>query len=103
MSIDPSYKQMHNKALQLQYTFQDLLDESNPTASLLHREAKHLVDEIEMQKNPRDLETRIKTIQSQLKQVEHQGNPIISIDHANSIHENYEHMRRDIRNLPTYN
>ena len=102
MSIDPAYQQMHNKALQLQYNFQDLLDETNPTASLLHREAKHLVDEIEMQKNPRDLESRIKLIQSQLKQVEHQGKPMMSVDHANSIHQNYEHMRQEIRNLPHY-
>ena len=102
MSIDPSYQQMHNRALQIQYNFQDLLGTGNPTASLLHREAKHLVDDIEMQKNPRDLESRIKLIQMQMKQVEHQGQHFISPDHATSIHQNYEQMRQEIRKLPGY-
>ncbi|HSX44713.1 MAG TPA: hypothetical protein VLF39_01185 [Candidatus Saccharimonadales bacterium] len=100
--IDPAYKQIHNKALQLQYTFQDLMDEKNPTASMLHREAKQLVDEVEMQKNPRDLESRIKMIQNQIKMSEHQGTHLMSLDHAQSIHENYEHLRQDIRGLSNY-
>ena len=102
MSEDPYYKQLHTKAMQLQYNFQDLLDEKNPVASVLHREAKQLVDEIELEKNPRDLESRIKMIQSQLKMAEHQGSHLMSIDHSQSLHDNYEKMRQQIRGLDNY-
>ena len=102
MSIDPSYQQIHNKALQMQYSFQDLMGTGNPTAALLHREAKHLVDDIEMEKNPKDLEHRIQIIQSQMKQVQHQGSDLISSDNANSIHQRYEQMRQEIRKFSNY-
>ena len=102
MSIDPSYKIMYNQARNLQYKFQDMLGTSNPTASILHREAKDLVDDISMNKNPRDLENRIKTIQNHMKQVEHQGDHLMSYEHANGIHHEYEQMRQEVRNFHNY-
>ena len=72
MSIDPAYQQLHNRAVHLETTFKDLLTSNNPTAHVLQHEAKQLVEDIEAKKNPRDLENRIKIIQHQMKQVEHQ-------------------------------
>jgi hypothetical protein len=102
MALDPSYQALHARARELQYNFQDILGHGNPTADLLHREARELVDDIEKSKNPRDLENRIKIIQNQMKQIEHRGQNLMSYDHANAIHHNYETMRQDIRRFHNY-
>ncbi|HUS26542.1 MAG TPA: hypothetical protein VMY99_04320 [Nevskiaceae bacterium] len=103
MSIEPEYQPIYKRARDLQYQFHDALGDSNhPMAHTMRQEVQHLVDDIEMHKNPRDLENRIKAIQHQVLEVQSQGNRIMNYEHTNYLHHNYEQMRRDLRRFSNY-
>ena len=103
MGINPQYQPIYNQAKDLQYKFHDFLGQTNPTAHVLHSEMKSLVNDIELGKNPRDIENRIRVVQNQMAQVQHQGQPLMSYEHADYFHHNFEQMRQQVRHFGNYN
>lgn len=102
MSINQQYQPMYQQARQLQYRFHDMLGSTDPNARILHREVESLVTDMETNRNPRDIENRIKTIQNHMHQVEHQSQPLMSYSHAEAMHHDFESMRRNVRSFHNY-
>ena len=97
---DQFYHPIYAQAKDLQYKFHDIVGNADhPMAHTLRNEIHDLVEDIEVRKNPLTIEQRVKTIQNQLKQIEHQGHSFMNYDHANYLHHSYERMRSDIRRL----
>jgi hypothetical protein len=104
MNIDPVYQPLYQQARTLQYQFHDAVGTTDhPTVAVLRQEMQHLVDDLEVKKNPRDIENRIKVIQHQITEVQNQGTPIMSYEHTDHFNRSYEDMRRDVRRLSAYN
>lgn len=97
---DQLYHPIYQQAKDLQYKFHDYVREDNhPAAHVLRTEIHNLVEDIEKQKNPLSIENRVKIIQHQLQQIEHQGHTFMNYEHANYLHSSYDRMREDIRHL----
>jgi hypothetical protein len=97
------YQPIYKRVRDLEYRIQDILDKpTHPLAVKLRTEAKRLEDEFEMDKKPRSLEDRIKSIIHILEEMEHNGEHIMDIEHAQELHHAYEHMQMDMRRLPNY-
>lgn len=104
MSIDPTYQPFYEQARTLQNQFHDAVGANeHPSVSALRQEMRHLEDDLEIRKNPRDIENRIKTIQHQMLEVRNQGEHIMSYEHTDHFNRSYEDMRRDVRRLTSYN
>lgn len=101
--MNPYYQPFHKQARDLQFKFHDVLDNpSHPTANVIRNELRNLETDLETGKSPRTVENRIKTIQRQINQAHHMGDNIMSPDHTNYFHDNFEHMQMNIRKLPHY-
>lgn len=104
MSIDPTYQPFYQQARTLQNQFHDAVGATDhPSVHVMRQEMQHLVDDLEVRKNPRDIENRIKIIQHQMQEVRNQGEHIMSYQHTDHFHDSYEQMRRDVRRLSSYN
>ncbi len=97
--MDPKYKAAHQQADKLQHRMSDWIDDrSHPVGSALLRESREVMEDLESNKAPRSVEDRIKRVQQQLRH----DSPAISPDHANSMEDAYEELRRQVRELPNY-
>ena len=104
MHIDPTYQPLYQQARDLQYQFHDAIGTNeHPIAFDLRQEMQHLVDDLEIKKNPRDIENRIKTIQHQMQEARNQGANLMTFEHTDHFSRSYEQMRRDVRRLSAYN
>ena len=103
MSIDPAYQPIYQQARDLQNHVHDAIDNQNhPSAFLLKQEMQHLVDDIEVRKNPRDIENRIKTIQHTVLEARSNPHSFMSPQHADYFHHTYEQMRMNMRHFSDY-
>lgn len=104
MSIDPQYQPIYNQVKQLRFQVHDAIDNHNhPSAQFVKRELQHLEDDIEMHKNPRDLENRVKAIEHTfLEARSNPNNSFMSFPDADHFHHTWEDMRHDIRNWHNY-
>lgn len=71
-------------------------------AQTLRTEVQKLTDEVNEQKDPRDIENRIKIIQHSLIQSQYSGANYMSVDHSTNLHHDFENMRLDVRRMPHY-
>lgn len=98
------YKAAQSQAGSLQLKFRDSLDDkSSPLARSLESEIQAVVDDLQVERNPRGIEDRIKQVQRLLKDTQHAETPIISPDAMNFLHERFEALRMELRKLPNYN
>ena len=103
MGLDPVYKPLYEQARALQNQVHDVIDNhDHPSAGVLRNEMQHLVDDIEVRKNPRDLENRIKTIQHTMLEARTQPHSFMNASHADYFHHTYEHMRENVRKFNDY-
>ena len=103
MSLDPAYQHVYDEAHHLQYQVHDAIDNhDHPSARLLQQELHHLHEDIEMRKNPRDIENRIKAVQHTMLEARSQPHSFMSSNHADHFHRTYEDMRRNIRGMNDY-
>jgi hypothetical protein len=103
MSIDPQYQPLYQQARDLQFQVHDALDDpQHPTAFALRQEMQHLVDDIEVRKNPRDIENRIKTIQHTMMEARTQPHSFMDPSHADYFHHTYEQIRENVRRFSDY-
>ncbi|HEX8183012.1 MAG TPA: hypothetical protein VF575_05430 [Candidatus Saccharimonadales bacterium] len=96
---EPYYKQ----ALKLEFRYKDIVDDQdNPLAQNLQREIHALVEDLKAEKDPRDVEEQIKTIDRQLLQARAQGEICMSYQDIDQLQDEYRELREDIRELPNY-
>jgi translation initiation factor 2B subunit (eIF-2B alpha/beta/delta family) len=101
--MDQWYDNMHKRAVDMQHHFHDKVDDHNhPTAHLLREEIRHLEDDIQSKKQPRSIENRIKTIQTQLLRSQHSGEAVFDPTSSVALHRQFEDLRREIRKAPHY-
>lgn len=97
--MDPNYKPLQKEADRLQHRMNDWIDDRNdPTGASLMREAREVMEDIESSKAPRSVEDRIKRVQRLLQQ----DTPAISPEHAKTMEDEFEDLRRRLRDLPNY-
>ncbi|HSX31854.1 MAG TPA: hypothetical protein VLF43_01205 [Candidatus Saccharimonadales bacterium] len=103
MSLDAQYQPLYDQAKQLQFHVHDAIDDHNhPSAVALRNELKHLEDDLQGRKNPRDIENRIKTIQHSMLEARSNPNSFMNSEHADHFHRTYEQMRENVRRFNDY-
>lgn len=101
--MDPQYKPLYQRIDKLHYDMHDALDDHNhPMAHAMRNEVRSLMDDIETNKNPRDLEHKMKIIEHQLLQLRSNGQGVMSYDHSDHFRRNFEEMRMDVRKFHNY-
>jgi hypothetical protein len=89
---------IYKQAVAMQFKFRDYRDDkAHPLNRQLETEIQRLVDEIEMQKNPRTLEDRVRQLIRVLEGVD--GSPAISNQHVDDLKDRCERIRDDLRKL----
>lgn len=103
MSMSQEYQQMYNAVHDLEFKIKDALDKpADPAAQELRKELYELHEQLEMNKHPRDIEDRIKSIQKLLMEARSHPDSYMDIQEADHFYDIFEDMRRDVRGLPGY-
>ena len=101
--MDPNYQPVHAEADKLHYKLQDVIDDHNsPAAQGFMAQAKEVVEDIESNRAPRDVEARIKGIENQLQQLRSQSTAVLSYEDIDMLYHAYEHLRQELHKLPNY-
>lgn len=97
--MDPKYKALQQQADRLQYKMNDWIDDKgHPLGAALIKESREVREDLESNKPPRSVEDRVKRLIQHLRQ----DSPAISPEHAQSMENDYEDLRRSLRELPNY-
>ncbi len=109
--MDAHYQPIYKQAAKLQHVFHDYTHTTahDPAANMLRKQIHDLTNDLASGKNPRTVENRLKTIQTQIKRTQRttpygmpgQG-PIMNTNQSVQLHKNFEMMRRNIRQMPHY-
>lgn len=92
--MDDVYKQ----AITMQHKLRDYIDDpSHAIVAQLKNEVQRLTDEIEVKKNPRSIEDRVKIIIRLIESAE--GTNAISHNHLDDLSDLCEDLRQDLRKL----
>lgn len=109
--MDAHYQPIYKQAAVLQHRFHDYTHTTahDPAANMLRKQIHDLTNDLAAGKNPRTVENRLKTIQTQIKRTQMRNpvampgeHPIINTAQSVQLHKNFEIMRRNIRQMPHY-
>jgi hypothetical protein len=101
--MNTQYEEYWHQAMELKHQTHDLINDHNhPIAHVLHQQTTGLVDDIELQRHPRDIDDRIQRIKTELIQARSQGDAVLNTEHSVLLHHSYEKMREGIRRLPHF-
>ena len=101
--MDAHYEPYWHQAMDLRNKTANFIGgKDHPVAHALHQESSMLVEDIEMNRQPRAIEDRINGIQSRLSQARTMGDEIIAVTHNSDLRGHFEKMREGIRQLPHY-
>ncbi|HEX8227252.1 MAG TPA: hypothetical protein VF572_05285 [Candidatus Saccharimonadales bacterium] len=101
--MDDQYKAYYKRATDLKYRLEDVVDDHNhPQIQQLKREVHGLVDDFEMQKDPRHTENRLKTIEHELMQTRNHGESLMSFREIDSLQHEVRDLRAHVRTHPNY-
>jgi hypothetical protein len=101
--MDQAYKQIRQQADRLHHKTEAMIDDrSHPMAEAISRECRNVLEDIESGRGPRTIEDRIKRLQQQFEQLKDRPTPAISTNDADTLQDEYEHLRRAVRSLPNY-
>lgn len=102
MSMTPPYEQLYQTAKELEHHVHDATDDHhNQDAQQLERQIIALEDDLEVNRNPRDIENRLKQIQSLLDRSRHQA-VFMSMPDAEHFYRECEQLRMTVRKFPNY-
>lgn len=99
--MSPDYQRLRQQADQLYYRFNDIVDDK-AAAGTLPGNVRNVVEEFEMNKNPHDIEARVKEIIEALKAAGRDETQIMDRGHGDELVSDYEKLREQIRELPNY-
>jgi len=103
MSIEPQYERLYREVEDLEHRVHDSTDRPDDSAAeQLERHIIALRDGIESNRKPRDIENRIKQIQSILDRAKHTTGSYMSISDADRYYRIFEDMRMGLRRYPNY-
>ena len=97
------YKDLQREADHLQHRMHDIIDNSSdPMAHQLAQMARAVMEEIESDKPPRAVESRIMQLKHRLEECKSHPSGAMSPQDAHTMLDDYEDLRRAVRNLPHY-
>jgi hypothetical protein len=101
--MDPTYQGLHDTAKELHNHVRDAFDNpGHPSAQALAMETKELITDFELQRNPRDIEERIKNTMALLHQAGHEGQPFMSVNDALNYYNRFQDMQQTIKGHEHY-
>lgn len=101
--MNDQYREIHQTADRLWHRFQDKVDNPDaPGMQSLREQMKEIVQVVESQKDPRNIEDHIKQVQRVLQDVKSRGEDAMTSNDADELYDDYEDLRRDVRELPHY-
>lgn len=101
--MNEQYKVILKQAIDLQFRFRDCVSDTNhPAGRDLEAHIQKVVDSIETQINPRNIESQVIEVQKQLKNLDQNDPPLIDNTKAEGLHDDYERLRINIREMDNY-
>ena len=112
--MDTHYQPLYKQAADLQYKFHNYTHAAayDPTARVLRNQIHHLTNDLAAGKNPRNIESRLRNIQTQLQRSQTLNSsampgqmgqsPILNHNQSSMLNHNFELMRRNIRQHPNF-
>jgi len=101
--MNPNYKPLQQQADRLRHRVQDRIDDdSHALARQLTQASRNVMEDIESSKAPRSVESRIQQVQRVLEELKEKESSVMSARDADTLEEDYEELRREIRKLPNY-
>jgi|GEM_PF-2460300 len=101
--MDQKYKPIQKKADHLQHRMRDVVDNnSDEKASQLLKLSRAVLEDVESNRAPRAVESRIIQLKQVLEHCSSQPTAAISSNHAEAMFDEYEDLRRELRSLPNY-
>lgn len=98
--INNQYKPLYQKVQRMQYNMQNHVSASaNPAAYAMHREMNSLLADMRANRNPRVIDSRMKTIQRQMSQVSHQSPEFSAYGNAAVMNHGFNQMRTNVRSF----
>lgn len=101
--MSQNYDEIRRQADHLHHRCRDFLDETqSDLGRVLEHETLELREDAQSNRPPRTLEDRIKRIQRELRRASDQQSTAMDARDAETLFDEYENLRRDIRELPDY-
>jgi hypothetical protein len=101
--MDQNYKAVHQEADKLYYKYLSVVDDkTDAMANSTQHETKEVVECIEMNRSPRNVEDRVREVQKMLEKVRSGQSHMMTPEDAASLIRDYEHLREQLRKLPNY-
>jgi hypothetical protein len=90
--------QIHKQIMQVQYRCNDWIDDHNaPISRSLKNEVQRLEDEAQVNKNPKSVESRVKSVIQILEEAGNSG--AMSSNHADELIDQFDHIVQQLRKL----
>lgn len=89
---------LYKQVISLRHRLNNVIDDpSHSSAQSLKKLVQRLEDEMQVNKNPKSLESTVKDVINSLKQAEHAG--VISHSDINYLHKTFEEMQQELRRM----
>jgi hypothetical protein len=111
INMDMQYQPIYRQAAAAQNMFHNYTHTTahDPTATVLRNEIHKLTNDLASGRNPRAIEQRVRTIQTQLQRTQMRNpsalpgaSPVLNFKQSQMLHSNFEAMRRNIRQHPNF-
>lgn len=99
--MNPEYQRLYEEAKQLFFHLNDVVDDKSAAGTLLSN-AKNVMEEFEMSKNPHSIEDIVKGLVADFQQLERTSAPVMEQQHYGDFINGYENLRQQIRGLSNY-
>jgi len=101
--MDDQYNALLKQVVDLQYKIHDATDRPDqPLAQTLRKDLQDLVADAKTKRNPRDIESRLQTIEHHIQDTHNQAEPFISMQDANHFTRVLEEIRMHVRQFENY-
>lgn len=104
MSMDHLYQQWHHQVDDLHFRIKDAFDDRNhPAFRQVQDSIESLMNELEQQRSPRNIEVRIVDLMHLLEPARKGAQAFMSLHDAVAFYDTFERLRRDVHAHPHYN
>jgi hypothetical protein len=101
--MNTAYNDIHHEADHLHHRTESMIDDPGyEAAEATATEARKVLEAIENDRPPRNIEDSIKRVQQHLQTLKAAPNPGMSPNDAGMLLNEYERLRRQCRELPNY-
>jgi uncharacterized membrane protein len=100
--ISNQYRPLFQRAQQMQKHMQTMTGTHTSQSYALNREMNGLLSDMSMNRHPQTIDGRIKTIERQMNQIQHQGTGLNAAYNARSamtMHQSFQQLRNGVHNF----